>query len=130
MPNENKDQIKIKSFTSLFAWQEAHKLTLLIYKILNKFPKYEQFGLCDQIRRSVSSISANLAEGFGRRTENDKVHFYYIARGSLTETQNHLLVARDLKYIDNDIFLKISEQTIITSKLINGLIKSVYNKKA
>lgn len=123
---ENKT--KISSFTSLIAWKEAHKLTLLIYKRLPEFPVYERFGLCDQIRRAVSSISANIAEGFGRHTLKDKVHFYYIANGSLTETQNHILVARDLKYLSDEHFKKIAEQTITTSKLINGLIKSINSK--
>lgn len=123
---ENKP--KISSFTSLFAWKEAHKLTLFIYKELQEFPDYEKFGLSDQLRRSVSSISANIAEGFGRHTQKDKIHFYYIANGSLTETQNHLLVARDLKYLSEKNFKEIAEQTIITSKLINGLIKSINSK--
>jgi len=119
---------KINSFASLLAWQEAHKLTLLIYKILTEFPSHEKFGLSDQLKRAVSSISANIAEGFGRHTLKDKVHFYYIANGSLTETQNHLLVARDLKYLSAENFKNIYEQTITTSKLINGLIKSINSK--
>lgn len=119
---------KICSFTSLLAWQEAHKLTLLVYKIIPQFPAHEKFGLCDQLRRAVSSISANIAEGFGRHTLKDKVHFYFIANGSLTETQNHLLVARDLRYLKNEYFKEIAEQTITTSKLINGLIKSINSK--
>lgn len=122
------NQKKICSFTSLLAWQEAHRLTISIYKIIPKFPVYERFGLCDQLRRAVSSISANIAEGFGRNTLKDKVHFYYIANGSLTETQNHLLVARDLKYVDEKNFKELAEQTITTSKLINGLIKSINSK--
>lgn len=125
---EEKLNKKITSFTSLLAWKEAHKLTISIYKLLPNFPVYERFGLCDQLRRSVSSISANIAEGFGRNTLKDKVHFYYIANGSLTETQNHLLVARDLKYLSNEVFKQTSEQTITTSKLINGLIKSINSK--
>lgn len=125
---EEKTNKKITSFTSLLAWKEAHKLTLSIYKLLPEFPSYEKFGLCDQLRRSASSISANIAEGFGRNTLKDKVHFYYIANGSLIETQNHLLVARDLKYLNSENFEIISEQTITTSKLINGLIKSINSK--
>ncbi len=121
---ENQNQ-KINSFTSLIAWQESHKLTLLTYKAIKYFPKEEQFGLTDQIRRSVSSISANIAEGFGRQTQKDKIHFYHIANGSLTETQNHLLVARDLGYISKEIFTNLADQTVLASKLINGLIKSI-----
>jgi len=123
---ENKN--KINSFTSLFAWQEAHKLTLLIYKTVLLFPEYEKFGLSSQARRAVASISANIAEGFGRPTQKDKIHFYYIANGSLTEIQNHIIVAKDLQYISNNDFENIYKQTIITSKLIHGLIKSIYSK--
>jgi four helix bundle protein len=121
-------QEKIKSFTSLIAWQEAHKLTLLVYRKIGMFPEHERFGLSDQLRRSVSSISANIAEGFGRQTQKDKVHFYHIANGSLTETQNHILVARDLGYLKQDDFKEIADQTILTSKLINGLIKSIKSR--
>lgn len=116
---------KINSFTDLKAWQESHKLTISIYKNIKDFPDFERFGLSDQLRRSVSSISANIAEGFGRQTPKDKIHFYHIANGSLTETQNHLLVARDLKYLKEESFQEIAEKTILTSKLINGLIKSI-----
>lgn len=122
------DKQKINSFTSLFAWQEAHKLTLLVYKLVLKFPEYEKFGLCDQTRRAVSSVSANISEGFGRHTYKDKIHFYYIANGSLTETQNHLIVAKDLGYINEADFDNSMFQIMITSKLINGLIKSIYGK--
>ena len=121
-------QEKIKSFTSLIAWQEAHKLTLLVYKKLPGFPDYEKFGLCDQLRRSVTSISSNIAEGFGRQTQKDKIHFYHIANGSLTETQNHILIAKDLGYMRSQDFKEIAEQTVLTSKLINGLIKSIRSR--
>ena len=119
---------KISSFTSLKAWQEAHRLTLLVYKKLPDFPDYERFGLCDQIRRSVTSVSANIAEGFGRQTHKDKIHFYHIANGSLTETQNHILVAKDLGYLKKEYFKEIAEQTVLVSKLINGLIKSIRSR--
>jgi len=118
-------QKKISSFTSLKAWQEAHRLSLSVYKVLPEFPKYEQFGLSDQIRRSVTSISANISEGFGRKGRKDKIQFYYIANGSLAETQNHLLLARDLGYIKQEQFKELANQTVFISKLINGLIKSI-----
>lgn len=119
---------KINSFVDLRVWQVSHKLALSVYKLIPIFPKYETFGLCDQIRRSVSSVSSNISEGFGRNSLKDKVHFYYMANGSLNETQNHLILAKDLGYIKekeyNDILLEITE----SSKLINGLIKSLKSK--
>ena len=76
------------------------------------------------MRRCVVSITSNVAEGFSRRTTKDKIQFYTMAQGSLTELQNQLLIARDLNYLDKEIFLKIAELTVRVSKLINGLIKS------
>lgn len=115
---------KIVSFTGLIAWQEAHKLVLQVYKLTKKFPREELFCLVSQIRRAVISISSNIAEGFSRISFQEKIRFYSIAQGSLTELQNQLLAARDLGYINEDEFKKIAEQTILTHKLINGLIKS------
>lgn len=120
----NQTKNKIKSFTDLKAWQEAHRLVLMVYKTTKQFPKEELFGLTNQMRRSSVSISSNIAEGFSRKSEKDKIHFYNISLGSTTELQNQLLIARDIKYIDNRDFLKLSDQTILVHKLTNGLIKS------
>ncbi len=119
---------KIKSFTDLNTWKESHKLVLMIYRVTNQFPKKETFGLTNQIRRAVVSISSNIAEGFSRNTYKDKIQFYSIALGSLTETQNQLLVARDVGYLDKNTFKSIGEQTVVISKLCNGLIKSSRGK--
>lgn len=119
---------KIKSFTDLEAWKEGHNLVLMIYNLTKKFPKEEVFGLTNQLRRAVVSITSNIAEGFSRRTSKDKIHFYLISLGSLTEIQNQILIAKDIKYIDKEEFNKIALQTIVVSKLINGLIKYCNNK--
>ncbi len=115
----------IKSFTELYAWQKAHQLTILIYQCTKNFPKDEIFGLTSQIRRSVSSIGANIAEGFTRRTSKDKVYFYTVACGSVSETLNHTLLARDLGYITKEKYEEIEELRIETHKLCNGLISSI-----
>lgn len=114
---------KIKSFTDLIAWKEAHKLALLIYKVTKNFPKEEIYGLTNQIRRATVSISSNVAEGFSRRSNLEKRQFYYQSLGSLTEVQNQLLIARDVGYLDKNIFSEIADQTVSVSKLINSLIK-------
>jgi four helix bundle protein len=114
---------KIRSFTDLVAWKEAHKLVLMIYKATNGFPKSEIYGLTDQIRRASVSISFNIAEGFSRRTNLDKKHFYYQALGSLTEVQNQLLIAKDIGYLKGAEFKDSAEQTVVVSKLINSLLK-------
>jgi four helix bundle protein len=116
---------KIRSFTDLIAWQEGHKLVLTIYKITKAFPKEELFGLVSQVRRCAVSITSNIAEGFSRRSEKDKINFYHISLGSLTELQNQLLIARDLKYITNADFEMSANQTVTVSKLINGLKKAL-----
>lgn len=116
---------KIQSFTDLNAWQKGHVLVLSVYILTRTFPKEELFGLTSQLRRAVVSITSNIAEGFSRGFPKEKLQFYSIALGSLTEVQNQLLIARDIGYITKDQFQKIAEETIIVSKLINGLIKSL-----
>ena len=115
---------KIEKFTDLIAWQEGHKLVLLIYKSINNFPREELFGLISQMRRCVISVTSNISEGFSRNTLKDKNQFYFMALGSVTELQNQLLISRDLKYISQDVFKEIANQSVFVHKLINGLIKS------
>ena len=115
---------KIKSFTDLHAWQEGHKLVLIIYEITKEFPKEELFGLTNQIRRAVVSITSNIAEGFSRQSYKEKLQFYSMAQGSVTEMQNQLLITKDVAYLNNEKFQEIAKQTIIVHKLITGLIKS------
>lgn len=114
---------KIKSFTDLIAWQEGHKLVLMIYDNTKEFPREEMFGLINQMRRAAISVTSNIAEGFSRFTVKDKCQFYSIAHGSLTELQNQLVIARDLKYLDKEKFNNIAQQTITVHKLITGLKK-------
>lgn len=118
---------KIKSFTGLNAWKEGHKLVLVIYKATNDFPKEERFCLVDQLRRAAVSITSNVAEGFSRYNHKEKTQFYRIALGSLTELQNQLLVARDVRYLSENSFRLLADQTVVVSKLINGLIKAKAN---
>ena len=121
---------KIKNFTDLNAWKEAHKLVLNIYRLVEKFPKKEQFILNSQIIRAVISITSNLAEGFGRRGIKEKIQFYYLAQSSLTEVQNQLIIAKDVYYINNIEFNKVWDQTIIVHKLISDLIRSMKRIKS
>ena len=115
---------KIKSFTDLDAWKEGHKLVLMIYEQTKSFPKEEVFGLISQMRRCVVSITSNIAEGFSRRSFKEKIHFYSVALGSVTELQNQLLVAKDVGFITRDGFRIIASQSVKVHKIINGLIKS------
>ena len=111
---------KIKSFTDLEAWRKGHQLVLVVYEITRLFPKDEIFGLISQMRRCVVSITCNIAEGFSRRTWREKMQFYSVACGSLTELQNQLLIARDVGYLMNAKFQAIAQLTIEVQKIVNG----------
>ncbi|MBI2475842.1 MAG: four helix bundle protein [Candidatus Taylorbacteria bacterium] len=97
---------KIQTFTDLNAWKEAYKLTLMIYEITKRFPKEELFGLVSQMRRCSVSITSNIAEGFSRQSYGEKVQFYSIAQGSVTELQNQLLVAQGVSVLDEKDFCR------------------------
>lgn len=114
---------KIYTFSDLNAWKENHTLVLQIYVITKKFPKEELFGITNQMRRAAVSITSNIAEGFSRQSYKEKIQFYSIAHGSLTELQNQLLISKDVGFLDEEDYKKISEQTIVGHKLISGLIK-------
>jgi len=113
---------KIQKFTDLLVWQESHKLVLMIYQATKNFPKEELFGLTSQLRRAAVSITSNIAEGFSRQGYKEKLQFYYMALGSLTESQNQLLIAKDLNYLEQIEFNKIAEQSISVHKLLNGFV--------
>jgi four helix bundle protein len=115
----------VQSFTGLHAWKQAHALVLMVYSATKTFPKEEMFGLTNQIRRAAVSISSNIAEGFSRTSIREKHQFYSIALGSLSEVQNQVLIAKDVDYLSRDIFHQHAEQTIVVSKLLRGLMRSV-----
>ena len=111
---------KIESFEQLIVWQESQVLAVEVYKLTKTFPKDELFAMTSQIRRAASSISANIAEGFGRSTINDKLHFYTIAYGSLLEVKNFLYLAQKLKYITEDQLSDVLTHSTSCQKLINA----------
>jgi len=114
---------------NLKVWQEAHNLTLVIYKITTCFPSDEKYVLVSQLRRSAISISANIVEGQARNTTKEYINFLYNARGSLEETRYHLLLARDLKYLEHKQYAHLEQQCENISKMLNGLIKSLKQKQ-
>lgn len=113
---------KIKFFTDLYSWQEGHKLVLMIYDVTKHFPREEIFGIVSQIRRAAVSITSNIAEGFSRQSYKEKALFYSTSKGSITELQNQLIISRDVKYIDEERFNKIFDQSKTVDRLISGLI--------
>lgn len=94
----------INKFDELKVLTASHLLTLEIYKATKGFPTEERFRLTDQLCRSASSVPANIAEGNSRKSKKEFIQFLYQAKGSLSETQYHLLLAKDLKLIDQDLF--------------------------
>src|SRR3989338_9832860 len=120
----------ITDFYQLKAWQENHQLVLSIYKITKTFPNEEKYGIIDQLRRASSSITANIAEGFGRFHYADKIRFYLQARGSLKEVENFIYLSQDLKYLDKETAKKLWQHAKIGEQLLNGLIKSANKQKA
>ena len=124
---------KIQSFTDLNVWKEGHKLVLMIYKVTADFPQKETYSIVDQMRRAAASVTANIAEGFGRQTYKEKLQFYYVSQGSLTELKNFLLIAKDVQYLDKKIFDELAEQSNLTHQLLQGFIqktKTFINRKS
>jgi len=113
----------IRSFTDLNTWKVGHQLVILIYKLTDKFPQKETYSLTDQMRRAATSVTSNIAEGFGRQTYKEKTQFYYLAQGSLVELKNQLLIAKDVGYLKREDFDILATKANDTHKLLQGLIK-------
>jgi four helix bundle protein len=106
-----------KTFEDLIVWQKAHQFVLAVYRMSEAFPRSEIYGLSSQFRRAAVSIAANIAEGFQKRGEADKLRYYNIAQGSLEECRYYLILVQDLHYSD------VSETTNIlveVSKLLEA----------
>ena len=121
------------AFENLNAWKESRKLVVSVYQLLDSFPKFENYALCDQIRRSIISVPSNLAEGSGRISIKEQLHFYEIAYGSLMEAYNQLILASDLKYIEDENLNDLRPQIDTVARMLNGLrtslIKAVNSKR-
>lgn len=116
------------SFERLKVWQEAKYLVVEVYRLLDKFPQFEKYALCDQIRRAIVSVPSNIAEGSGRKSLKEQIHFLEISYGSLMEAYNQLLIAIDLTYINKESVEAIKPSIDGVAKMINGLSNS-FSKK-
>ena len=111
-----------QSFQDLLVWQEAHEFVLEVYKMPEQFPDSEKFGLTSQFSRAAISIPANIAEGFKKQGQLDKVRFYNISQGSLEECKYYLILAQDLDYSNTtELTLLLDE----VGRLLSGLIRSI-----
>ena len=108
-------------FKQLEVYKESKTLVKMVYKLLRKFPKEEQYALCDQLRRAVISVPSNIAEGLGRYSVKEQVHFIEIAYGSLREVDCQMDVACDLEYINEGEVKAVEEIIEHLAALLSGL---------
>lgn len=113
------------NFRKLIIWQEAVRLALKVYKLTNKYPKEEMYGLTSQSRRSAVSVAGNIAESAGRFGYRDKIHLIIIARGSIEETRSHLSISYALGYIGSKEFGEIDQEYELLAKQVNVFIKTI-----
>lgn len=115
----------MRNFRDLVVWKKAHALTLALYVATRAFPKDELYGEISQIRRAAVSIGANLAEGCGRRADGEFARFVQIAMGSASELSCHLLLARDLKFLQETDYVRLDEQLAEVRRMLTSLLLKV-----
>ena len=120
----------MRDFRELKVWEKAHSMTLDVYKVTQGFPKEELYGLTSQMRRSAASVGANIAEGCGKLSKPDFARFLQTATGSASELEYHLLLARDLGYLENESYLKLTDRVAEIKRMLTGLIRHQNNKAA
>jgi four helix bundle protein len=113
----------MQDFRGIRVWQRAHQLTLSVYEVTRAFPNTERFGLTVQTRRAASSIPMNIAEGSVRSTDPDFARFLHIALGSASELDYQLLLARDLGYLDQTAYDRLSTETSDVRRMLNAFIR-------
>src|SRR5215470_316705 len=116
----------MEDFKKLKVWVKAHEMTLVIYRETRSFPKEEIYGLTSQLRRSAASVGANIAEGCGRRSDGEFLRFLQIARGSASEVEYHLLLARDLKFLPSAAHNDLEKRLIEVQRMLTALVSSVH----
>lgn len=113
----------MKDFKDLKVWGKAHDVTLAIYQSTRNFPREEIYGLTSQMRRAAASIAANIAEGCGRRSDPELHRFLQIARGSASELEYHLLLARDLHFMNDADFKRIELGIVEVQRMLTSLVQ-------
>jgi four helix bundle protein len=116
------DRSPARSFRDLRVWQKAHEFVLAVYRYSESFPEREKYGLAHQLRRAAVSIPANIAEGFGKRSQAEKARFLNIAEGSVEECRYYLILSQDLGYGQSDSLMNTLEET---SKLLNAYARAI-----
>ena len=115
----------METHKDLRVWQQSIEMVTSIYKMTYAFPKDEIFGLVSQMRRAAVSVPSNIAEGYARATDREKLHFLHISSGSMSEIETQLLLSLNLGYIGQETYGNLSEQITSVWKQLNALISSV-----
>jgi len=118
----------VKSFEDLEAWKTAREIKMEIYLIANKLPEQEKYNLASQMRKAAISVTANIAEGYGRYHYQENIQFLRIARGSLYELKDHLISCLDFNYIKQNTFKRLESIILSDIRLIDGMIRHIKNK--
>jgi four helix bundle protein len=116
-----------KSYKDLIVWQKSYELCLLIYETTKSYPKCEQYGLINQLRRCAVSIPSNISEGYNRTHKGEYLQFLSIAYGSVAELETQLLISKDLGYCNKERFEKIQSLLIEVSKMLRSLMEAIRN---
>jgi four helix bundle protein len=119
---------RLANYRDLKVWAQAHELSIAIYKATAAFPKDEQYGLTSQIRRSCTSIPANVAEGYGRGSDAELARYLRIAMGSATELDYHLLLARDINILDISSYDRLVHQLDDVRRMLTAFIQRLTPK--
>lgn len=126
---KSQGQAVIRTYRDLKIWHKAMEMVTEIYRASATFPREEIFGLTAQVRRSAISIPSNIAEGFGRRTQNDYLRFLQIAMGSLFEVQTQLEIAANLEYFSGERYRRIHDLSRELERMMSSLMHKIGNKK-
>lgn len=120
--------LRVKNYKELSVWQKAVSLSITVYRITNRFPDSEKFGLTGQLRRAVTSIPANIAEGWGRGSTGEYVKSLLISRGSLMELETYSLIAAELGYLSREQLATLQNSVEELGKMLNGLIQALRSR--
>ncbi|MBU4415538.1 MAG: four helix bundle protein [Desulfobacteraceae bacterium] len=118
----------ITHFTEIEAWKLARKPRVAVYSVIKELPTEERYDLASQMRRAAISCSANIAEGYGRFHYQENIQFCRISRGSMYETQDHLITCIDNQYISKELYDKIWELSMNAIKVLDGYIRYLKKK--
>ena len=118
----------METHKDLRVWQQSIEMVTSIYLMTQSFPKEEMFGLVSQLRRASVSVPSNIAEGYARGTDKEKLHFLRISSGSMSEVETQLMLGLNLGYIDQEKYNELSETVTSVWKQLNSLISSIKKK--